>query len=406
MEEVLSLYLDQGFIMNFKVFSGAMLVAGTAIGAGMLALPVATSLAGFLPSCVVFLACWLFMLSTGLLFLEISLWLPKGSNMLSMADHLLGKWGRAASCLLYLFLFYCLTVAYSAGGGGFVVTIAGEKISDWLGILLFTAFFSPVVYLGTRAVDRLNFVWMIALVMSYFAFVAMGWTKVDLDMLDSVEWAQSLIALPIIFTSFSFQGIIPSLITYLKYDVKMVRKALILGTSIPFICYVIWELLILGIVPVEGPAGLLNAKLLGQTAIFPLRNRIDFPYIYAIGQIFSFFALTTSFLGVTLGLMDFLADGLKLVGIKTKKYVRFFIVFLPPMLIAIFNPDVFLKALSYAGGIGCALLLGLLPIIMSWVGRYKKNYGRTTWQLRGGRLMLCILLCFTVLELVIEFFFH
>ncbi len=382
-----------------------MLVAGTAIGAGMLALPVATSLAGFIPSCVVFLACWLFMLATGLLFLEISLWLPKDANIVSMADHMLGKLGRIACALVYLFLFYCLTVAYSAGGGGFITAIVGEKIPGWLGILIFSAIFSPAVYLGTRAVDKVNFIWIIGLGLSYLAFVVMGWNKVDLDMLDSAEWAQALIALPIIFTAFSFQGIIPSLITYLKYDVKMVKKALILGTSIPFICYVIWELLVLGIVPVEGPTGLLSAKLQGQTAVFPLRNRVDFPYIYAIGQCFSFFALTTSFLGVTLGLMDFLADGFRLVGIQTKKHVLFCIVFLPPTLIAVFNPNIFLKALNFAGGIGCALLLGLLPIVMSWIGRYVKKYDHKTWQLRGGRLMLCILLCFIFFELIIEFCF-
>jgi len=341
------------------------------------------------------------MLATGLLFLEISFWLPADANLVSMADHLLGKSGRILCFLLYLFLFYCLTIAYSAGGGGFITAIAGERIPSWAGILLFAALFSPAVYLGTRAVNRINLLWMIVLGLSYISFVLLGWQKVNIHLLQSMHWPQALIAMPIIFTAFSFQGIIPSLITYLKRDVKKVRRSLIIGTAIPFVIYVIWEWLILGIVPVEGTEGLLNAQLQGQTAVFPLRHILDSSYVYAIGQTFSFFALTTSFWGVTLGLMDFLTDGFKLLGVNTRKWILFCIVFFPPTLIAIFNPGIFLKALNYAGGIGCALLLGLMPIAMSWVGRYRKNY-RESWQLPGGRIMLFFLICFTVFELIIE----
>lgn len=386
--------------MNFKVFSGAMLVAGTAIGAGMLALPVATCLAGFVPSCVIYCLCWLFMLATGLLFLEVSIWLPKDANIISMADHLLGKWGRVCSCLVYLFLFYCLTVAYSAGGGGFIAALSDGKIPQWLGIVLFVCIFSPIVYLGTRAVDRMNLIWMCGLAVSYGAFVLLGWGKVDVRLLKTENWPAAFIAMPIVFTSFSFGGIIPSLITYLNRDVKMVRSALILGTGIPLAIYVVWQLLIQGIIPVEGPNGLLEAKLKGQTAVFPLKNFVASSY--AVGQAFSFFALTTSFLGVTLGLLDFLADGFKLVQVKVKKGFLFLIVFLPPSLIAIFNPGIFLNALNYAGGIGCALLLGLLPILMSWVGRYQRKYHPSGWQLPGGKMMLSLLFAFTMMELVIE----
>ncbi|MES2272690.1 MAG: aromatic amino acid transport family protein, partial [Chlamydiota bacterium] len=53
------------------VFGGTLLVAGTSIGAGMLALPVVTASGGFLPALFVYFLCWLFMTCTGLLLLEI-----------------------------------------------------------------------------------------------------------------------------------------------------------------------------------------------------------------------------------------------------------------------------------------------------------------------------------------------
>ncbi len=386
--------------MGFKIFSGALLVAGTSIGAGMLALPVATSLGGFLPACLIYLLCWLFMAGTGLLLLEVCFWLPKDANMVSMAYHLFGKTGKFFSWVLYLFLFYCLTIAYIAGGGGFIAAVI--PVPSWLGILLFTLIFAPIVYLGTRAVDRLNVLLMAGLGISYFVFVGLGWERVQVEFLRRMNFAPALLSLPIVFTAFSFQGVIPSLTAYLNRNAKMVRHAIIWGTSIPFVVYVIWELLILGIVPVDGPNGLIAAKAQGQTAVFPLKHFVDSPYIYAMGQAFAFFALTTSFLGVTLGLLDFLADGLKLPKEGLKKVALSLIVFLPPTVIAISNPDIFLIALGYAGGIGCALLLGLLPILMVYVGRYRKNYGLKYQQFSGGKPILFCMLVFVFIELLIE----
>ena len=74
-----------------SVFGGALLVAGTSIGGGMLALPVLTSLGGFIPSLFIYLCCWLFMTCTGLLFLEVSLWMHAEANIVSMADRTLGR---------------------------------------------------------------------------------------------------------------------------------------------------------------------------------------------------------------------------------------------------------------------------------------------------------------------------
>ena len=88
-----------------KIIGGVLLVAGTTIGAGMLALPVVTGLAGFYPSVALFLAYWLFLTFTAFLMLEVSLWLPPQANLISMARHTLGRWGEAVSWALYSFYF-------------------------------------------------------------------------------------------------------------------------------------------------------------------------------------------------------------------------------------------------------------------------------------------------------------
>jgi tyrosine-specific transport protein len=389
-----------------SLLSGALLVTGTAIGAGMLALPVATCLGGFAPACVIYLACWLFMAATGLLFLEICLWMPKDANIVSMATHLLGPGGKLISWVLYLFLFYCLMIAYTAGGSNFlqgvIEYVSGVGVPRFYGLVLFVVIFGLIVHFGTLAVDRINVILMIGLIITYFSFVAIGWREIDNTRLEPYNLWQGALALPIVFTSFSYQGIIPSLTAYLHRNAKKVRAAIWLGTGLPFVIYVLWELLILGIVPLNGPEGLIQAKQMGASAVDPLRYLLASPWVSILGRGFAFFALTTSFLGVGLGLTDFLADGLKIPKKGLSRWALTLSVFVPPAIIVQGNPTIFLTALTYAGGIGCALLLGLLPVVMVWVGRYRKGY-TSQKQLFGGRPLLILLALFVLFELLIEF---
>ncbi|MES2272689.1 MAG: aromatic amino acid transport family protein, partial [Chlamydiota bacterium] len=277
-------------------------------------------------------------------------------------------------------------MAYISGGGGLLRDWLGPELSPSLSCLLFVGFLSPFVYAGAKMVDRINFVLMGGLIVSYLAFVALGLPSVKFSALKATDWNSSLIALPVIFTSFSYQGIIPSLTAYLKRDARQVRIAIISGTSIAFLIYLLWEFLILGIVPFEGEFGLKQAMELEQTAVAPLRHHVESNSIPILGQAFAFFAIATSFLGVTLGLFDFLADGLSLPKKGIRRLFLGLLTFAPPTVIALFKPHLFISALIYAGGIGCALLLGFLPTLMVWIARYGKqgHHGGPT-QLSGGK---------------------
>lgn len=388
---------------KFSVLIGILLVAGTSIGGGMLALPVLTSVTGFIPSLFVYILCWLFMASTGLLFLEITQWVHKEANIVSMAQSTLGRYGKIVAWILYLFLFYSLNIAYILESGKTVVEVANGQIADWMGPIIFLLLFAPCIVISTALAGKINLVLMIGLILSYACFVVVGVSYINPELLISAHWLQAPKALPIAFTSFAYQGIIPTLASYLKYDVTKTRKAILIGSFIPLITYTIWQTLIMGIVPIEGANGLKEALQNDFNAIQAMKHFINETHLYAIGQFFAFFALVTSFLGVTLGLRDFLADGLHIKQTVYGKISLIFMIFLPPLLVTIIYPDIFLSMLDYAGGIGCALLLGLLPIIMVWRGRYHLKF-KGTEQLFGGKFILSILAVFVTCEVIFEFF--
>ncbi len=383
------------------LLGGTLLVAGTSIGVGMLALPVATAEGGFFPSIVVYLACWLFMLATGLLILEACLWMPDGANLITLATRLLGKGGQAFCWVVYLFLFTCLMIAHTAAGGSIVSQISGQTIPLWLGSLIYIAIFSPAVYLGTLWVDRLNLGLMTGVILTYFLFIFFAAGHVNTSLLTNMNWSKAWIALPIVFTAFGYQSLIPTLLSYLKRDVKKVRFTIICGTAIPFVIYVIWEFLILGILPLEGTNGLLDALQKGKNAVEPLGQFLNIPAVNKVGQAFAFFTMTTSMYGLSIAFMDFLSDGFKLKK-RATKILPYSIVFILPLIITWIDPEIFLHALNYAGGIGVALLLGAMPILMVWAGRYYKKHSLAHEQIPGGKITLCILMAFVLFELYIQ----
>jgi tyrosine-specific transport protein len=294
-------------------------------------------------------------------------------------------------------------IAHVVGGGAVFGEIFGPSIPSWLAGVIYVAIFSPVVYLGTKWVDRLNLTLMIGVAISYFLFIAVSWKHVDTTLLVRSDWSRAWLALPVLFTAFTFQVIIPTLMTYMDRNVKKVRLAILLGTSIPLIVYLIWELLILGIVPADGPHGLGEAAAKGWNAVMPLKELLGSPIVYAIGKSFAFFTMTTSYIALALAYLDFLADGLKVKKKGFNKVLLCLAVFVPPTLVGLTYPHIFITALSYAGGFSCAILFGLFPPIMVWVGRYIKKLGHYP-QIPGGKALLATLVVFVLIELGIEVF--
>jgi tyrosine-specific transport protein len=385
------------------VFGGSLLIAGTTIGVGMLALPVATGPAGFVPSVSIYFITWLFMLFTGLLMLEVCVWMPKNANLITMAGTLLGKTGKAVCWVVYLFLFVTVMIAHVAGGGSVLNELIGLTIPNWLAMVIYVVAFSPIVYMGAHSVDRLNLALMAGVIGSYLIFVFVSYKHVDISLLTYTNWKKAWFALPVLFTAFTYQVIIPTLMNYMDRNVKKVRLAIFFGTTIPLLVYLVWEFLILGIIPVEGPGGLIEAKELGHNAVMPLKQFVGGANIFAVGKYFAFFTLTTSYIALSLAFIDFLSDGLKMPKKGLRKIALCLLVFVPPTIIALTYPDIFLTSLNYAGGISCAILFGLFPPLMAWVGRYKKGYAEKKSELvPGGKPFLVLLLLFVFFELAIE----
>lgn len=390
-----------------KILGGILLVAGSCIGAGMLGLPVLSAVAGFVPSLVMFVISWLFMTCTGLLLLEVNLWFKDEISIISMAERTLGIIGKVIAWIVFAFLFYSLMVAYVAGSGelfvDFFYDLAHISIPIWAGSLICTVILGVLLYIGTLAIDRFNRLMMIGLIATYITLVILGSKHVDTTLLTNSQWKMSLFALPVMMISFGFHNLVPTLTTYLNHNAKHLKTVIIVGSTIPLIIYIVWEWLILGLVPLDGDAGFLKALDEGQTATHALRNAVGASWIVNVAQYFAFFAIVTSFVGVALSFVDFLADGLNVKRTPSGKLLLLSLVLVPPFFFALVYPRIFLLALNYAGGFGAVILFGILPAAMVWSGRYYKNFSFNP-LVPGGKSVLVLVILLSCVVVGIQLF--
>ena len=115
-------------------------------------------------------------------------------------------------------------------------------------------------------------------------------------------------------------------------------------------------------------------------------------------QTFTFLAITTSFLGVGIGLFDYFMEQFGHQSTLKVKFAAGLITFILPVFFALFYPQGFVLALGYAGIALCMLAI-VMPIMLSY--KLKSTYTDQDylafggWWLRGfiliiGIVIICI----------------
>lgn len=381
------------------------MITGCCIGAGMIGLPVMSALTGFIPSSLAMLLCYFFATATGLLILEATLWFDGKVNLISMADFALGKTGKYLTWILFIFLFYCLFVAYIDAGGQLFARILSAffqtSVSREIGIFTCVSFAACMIYAGTQVVSILSRVFFVGLAISYFALITLGLPNVHGEQLLFMNWNTALSTLPILFICFGYQNMIPTLTHYVKRNVNALRFAIFVGNLIPFCIYLLWNFVILGMLSKTGTAEIKEMIGDGDLVTGLLARASNSHLVQFFAQTFTFFAILTPFIANGLSFVDFLKDGFNISSENKYDPFIYAIVLIPPTLLALFYPHLFLKALSFAGGFVDILLLAIMPVLIVGIGRYVKKI-KAPYQVAGGKPFLAAVLLLAITFLLVR----
>ncbi|WP_076416548.1 aromatic amino acid transport family protein [Shewanella sp. UCD-KL12] len=382
--------------MNLKMLGSIAIVAGTAIGGGMLALPLATASLGTIPAFLLLITIWGISIYTSLLMLEINLRTGVGDNVHAITGKLLGKGGQLIQGASFMSLLFALTMVYLMGGSSLLESRfepLGITLNNQVAVLLFTVLFGGMIAIGVSWIDKVSRVLFSSMVVLLVIVVAFLLPDVDVSVMLAMSSNEAissselnnlwLAAVPIVFTSFGFHVCIATIVRYLDGDAVSLRKVLIIGSTIPLVCYILWLMVTLGTLGGETVHGFEGSLPLLVTA---LQGLADSELLKQCIDLFANLALITSFLGVTMSLFDYIAELTRAKNDVAGRAKTWLITFIPPLLCALFYPDGFFQVLGFAA-IPLVVMIIFLPIAMALKQR-KESLGG--YQVSGGTPALAV----------------
>ena len=385
--------------MNKSKFIGStMILTGSIIGAGMLGQPMVSAACGFTWASILMFVFWAIAAITGLIVIEVNLAFPiQSCSFSTMAEQTLGRFGKAVTWVSYLLVLYAITVAYIGGETSGIVNAFGSafptQIPHWTISVLFTFVLGAAVFWSTKATDHFNRSLISVKGFLLIAALAFIMPHVDVSKLIASQnlSSQSIFlwsAVPVFTNAFFYQFVIPSLRIYIGDEPRQLKWIVMTGTTTALIIYLLWLAATLGTIPFDGDNSFTSlARTPGssvgeftQLMIHLINNKWVTTSINGFANI----AMTTSFLGVSLGLFDFLADGFKRPDTRFGRLQTAFLTFTPPLTIALFFPNIFVAAMNYAA-IPIAVLALIIPALMAYKLRkhptlkspYRIKYGNT-----------------------------
>ena len=386
-----------------KTVGSTLLVAGTMIGAGMLAMPLTSAGIGFGFTLVLLLGLWALLTFSALLFVELYQTAESDAGIGTLAEQYFGKAGRIIATAVLIIFLYALIAAYISGGGSLLKDLLPESFGDKVSILLFTVIFGSFIVIGTHSVDKINRVLFFVMLAAFAVVLSLMLPEIKFDNLMATPIDNALIisASPVFFTAFGFHGSIPSLNKYLDGNVKALRISILAGSAITLCAYILWQMSTHGLLTQNEFLQILKEDATLNGLVKATLAITGSNIIAGAVKLFSTLALVTSFLGVGLGLLECIEDLLKRsFNISAGRISLGLMTFIPPLVFALFYPEGFILALGYAGQM-FAFYAVVLPVSLVWKAR--RTHTNLPYKVWGGNLTLIIVLVLGVIITSIPF---
>ena len=382
-----------------KQLLAACLIAGTSIGAGMIALPMSLCKIGILPTIGMILGTWFFMYVTGLLGVELNLRAGQGLPLGRLARLYSGPVSASIGTLSLTLLIYAVLSAYLYGGASilqsFLAAHWGISCPLKIIILTYAGLLGLLLWTPVRLVLEINRVLLVFLLIIFAVLVWGLLDKIELSGLplllehhhkatasSSRLWTSWTEIFPLLFLSYGFQAIFHTLTNFCQQDPSRLKRSLFWGTLIPAFVYITWTASALIVLYQEAPGEydkLLKGKLDVGEFVEALSHTISWAAAPLLASVISFIAIIKSSIGVGLGLYEswaanFYDRRLKLKAVSLKIFYSV-LTLSPPLVVALLVPELFLKALRFAGMILVVIAI-FLPL---WLIRQPKAKERTVF---------------------------
>ena len=364
-------------------WEAALIITGTAVGGGSLALPYFCAAGGFLPALLLLGVAYALLLGSALVLVEptIRVWEdnPQAAvSMHSVVETYLGKnWGLAAGITFWV-LINCTLVSQLAKCGelaalfaGFDVTsrhVASAAAGVWVGRLgAVAAAFAIAFAAFDPNVGKINAAATAGLFLGFFAALVFGFGGVNPKLLLASNLVAAAPALPAIAQTMTYAEAIPTVVDMCRGSRVKVRRVLALGSAGPALMYALWLAVTLGrasLADFAAGGGDLAAKILAEGG----------PLGCATAAIATCASVST-LIGCYLALSRFHADTFKL-NLSRRNLKLVSLTVLPSLLVSMKGPEMYHLMIKFAGTVPVAFLWGVMPPLVYW--KQLKGEGKLT----------------------------
>lgn len=334
-----------------KLSAIAALVGGT-IGVGIFGLPLVFVKAGWLMATIYLVVLAAITLALNLAYGEIILRTRRAHHLIGYATVYLGQWARWLMLFTVTLGFYSALLAYIIVGGDFLSNISGLWSSAWspeLASFIFFAVGALVVAGGLRTLARVD------LTMAIFYLAAVGvlafWSAphVQLANFTANVWHGHYWFLPYGAILFAITGLSGIVIQHeiLEGKEHFFKKAIIWGSLIPPVLYLIFSLVFLGVVGDRITPEAIDSLLpwLGNKAII-------------LGSVFGLLAVFTSFVNLSMVMEEVFTFDFKL-----PRFVAWLLALTPPYLFFLWQVRDYIKVIGFSGGVAFSIELIILLLV-------------------------------------------
>ncbi len=391
-----------------SIFGGACIIASVCVGAGMLGLPSSGAGAWTIWSILTICFTMFTMTISGWLLLEAYKHYDLRASFNTVTKSMLGNSVNTINNLAVYFVGGILLYAYTTASGGILSGLAAPyfALDSRIWSVIFVFVFSFFVWHSTRIVDRVSVLLIIFMALS-FLFSVFGLTvNIDLSTLFDTKGTESHYAmyamglLPVALTSFGYHHSVATMRAYYG-DERKAKYAILGATGIALTLYLLWVVSIFGNLPRDQFAPVLASDGNLDVLLGALGNVIESASVKQAINAFSIAAILSSFIGVGLGVFDFLADFFKFDNSKEGRAKSWAVTFLPPLILSVAYPLGFLKAIGYAGAVA-TIWTCIIPALLARKSRSLPN-GQTGFMVGGGNVTIVVVMVFGIVTALFHF---
>lgn len=272
--------------------------------------------------------------------------------------------------------------------------------------VLFVAIFSAFVWHSTRAVDRISVVLILFMVLSFVFGISGLASNISIATLfDQIntrgQYAPYAMAmLPVALTSFGYHHSVASLRAYYG-DETRAKWAILGGTLIALALYTLWMISIFGNLPRNQFASVIEQGGNVDVLLNSLGDVIESESVANAINAFSMAAILSSFIGVGLGVFDYLADLLGFDNSRKGRSKTWLVTFLPPLALSLLFPFGFVIAIGYAGA-AATIWACITPALLVRKSRQLKT-GNEPHLAPGGNIAIAAVIVFGVATALFHF---